>query len=270
MANKQEVARPIERMKFSSRVDIVIPFHGQYERVTRLVESVFRSTFSNVYQVILVDDGSANSTFISDLTKVPNLDCVRLEEQKGFGGAILAGFKRSEEMNLARREKNQPEHAYVTFVQSDCLVEDVNWLRAMGETMLNLKSSGVKMVGARTNNPMTGDERQKGEKMDDIEDFVLDESSLAMHCFMVHRDLFRHIGGFIKEYPYGCYEDEEFAYRLKAYGFKQAISGRSWVRHAGGATLKSVYRDIPTSRRSLEENRLRAIKDVLSIKQSVG
>lgn len=263
--NKTEVARTVAKSNFSSRIDIIVPYHGQYGRVTRLIESIFRYTFSNVYQLILVDDASPNDSYLGDLKKLPQIECIRLEERKGFGTAMKAGFDHSQELNARRRQEDETEHPYCVFIQSDCTVEDVGWLTSLGNGIMEMKPQGVRMVGSRTNNPMTGDERQKSEKGAESSHVVLDDTHLSMHCFMVHRDLFQHAGGFIKEYPYGGYEDEEFAYRLRKYGFKQGIASNSYIKHAGGATFLHTYRNNPDARKTLDENRLRAINDIRSL-----
>ena len=52
-------SRPLEYVPFSrSRVDIIIPFYGQYEKVTSLVESILVAVRSNPYHITLVDDCS--------------------------------------------------------------------------------------------------------------------------------------------------------------------------------------------------------------------
>ena len=259
------IVSSVGKIKFPSRIDIIIPFHGQYEMVSSLVRSIFRTTFSNVYQIILVDDCSPNAEFIKDLSSVSTLQCIRLDEQRGFGGAIRAGFEHSEKLNVERKEKGIGDFAYCVFMQSDCLVEDIGWLRSLGETLLDLKPLGVRMVGSRTDNPVSGDERQAGTKGQEIENVVLDKTHLGMHCFMVHRELFNHVGGFIKEYPFGGYEDEEFAYRLRKYGYKQGIAGKSFVKHVGSATFNEVYRNNPEAKHFMEKNRLSAIQDVRSL-----
>lgn len=248
---KFHTARPIQKVGFSSNVDIIIPFYGHYDGVAKLIESIFRCTRSNRYQITLVDDCSPNSEFIESLTKVDVLQCLRTPEQKGFGGAMQYGFERTE----------QP---YCIFLNSDVLIEDVGWVRAMGDTLLSLKDKGVRMVAPRTNNAANGDERQECEKgTKAVEDIILEEGHLSMYCFMCHRQLFSKVGGFIKNYPYGWFEDEEFAYRMRKFGYKQAISGKGWVHHDGGCTVKELWRDNHDARKVMtEDNRERCIKDI--------
>lgn len=257
-------ARPVNNVGtiFDSPVDIIVPYHGQYDKVSKLLESIFRFTRSNYYRLTVVDDASPNEAFVqlmssnaqknAELSKRSNVfKALRSTEQKGFAGAIKAGWERT-------------KLPYVCFVNSDCVIKDIHWLRHMGETLLNLKSEGVRMVSARTNNPVNGSKRQLGNKDEAVEDVILEQGDhLSMYCFMCHRDLFNHCGGFIKEYPYGWYEDEEFSYRMHKYGFKQAVSGKSWVYHEGECTVKAVQRNNPTVQGIMEkENHLRCVEDI--------
>ena len=104
MKEPKYVARPMNQISdFHSQVDIIIPYHGQYEKVMTLLESIFRLTRSNFYKVIVVDDCSPNESYIKAIrdNSVKNavrnqqpefLTAIRTEEQKGFGGACEAGY----------------------------------------------------------------------------------------------------------------------------------------------------------------------------------
>lgn len=181
---------------------------------------------------------------------------IRLEEQKGFAAACKVGFEAG-------------ENPYTCFINSDCLIEDFNWLRHMGESLLNLKSKGVRMVSAKMNNPVGGDPAQKGEKIETEQADVIigDDSYLSLSCFMCHRELFNRIGGFLKEYQYGYFEDEEIAARMRKFGYKQAVARKSYVYHEGQKTIKNVQRIDPNIRKIMEEdNRKRCIEDMKRLK----
>ena len=78
LTTKTHRSRPIGGGNtFQSKVDIIIPFHGQYHKVTRLIESILRFTHSNPYHLILVDDCS------------PNTESVRTVYMKCCGGTDL-------------------------------------------------------------------------------------------------------------------------------------------------------------------------------------
>lgn len=254
---------------FNSAVDIIIPYHGQYEKLAVLLDSIFRLTRSNYYKICIVDDASPNESYIRTIEKNATKNAlrrksenivktIRLPEQVGFAGAIKAGFEAT-------------ENPYVCFVNSDCKIEDVNWLRSMGECLLSMKPQGVRMVSPMTNNSVGGHPAQTGEKSARSKDHVIleGEDYLTLYCFLCHRELFNRCGGFIKEYPYGYYEDQEFAARMQKYGFKQAVCRDSWVYHEGQATIKQLWRSNPNALNIMEEdNRNRCIADMKSLKQN--
>jgi GT2 family glycosyltransferase len=81
------------------------------------------------------------------------------------------------------------------------------------------------------------------------------------------REVFQYIKGFVKPYPFGWYEDEELSHRMRAYGFKLGVSGRSWIHHEGGATVKTIVGEDPKVREIMESNRERCIADMKRTKQ---
>lgn len=234
-----------------SKVDIIIPFHGQYEKVRKLVASIIVGVKSNPYQITLVDDCSPNKNFGLDLNTLdPIVSVIRNEKQLGFGGSINAGI-------------NHTKQPWILFLNSDCVVEQNNWMLEMGRSLINLKEKGVRVVTSRNNLSYDGcPDIIKGNKEDNVKDYILEEGFIPLFSFMCHRDLFKHIGGFIKEYPYGLYVDEEFAYRLNHYGYKQAICGKSWIYHEGGATFNYLINKFPNIKNDLNENRNRCINDL--------
>jgi len=261
----QEI-RPVGKVDFCSPVDIIIPFYGQYEKTERLITSILQLTTSSWYNLCLVDDCSKNSSFIRALSKTQRkrnqapITCIRNTEQKGFGGALEVGY-------------NATKYPWVVFMNSDCEVVNTNWLKNLGNCMLNHKSSGVKMVAAKSNNCVNGDSKMQADKPEVTQnevfeaqpDIILGEEDdyLSFYCVMCHRDLFKKTGGFIKNYPYGYFEDEEFAWRMKRYGYKQAIAGNSWVYHEGDATIKALWnRNARAKKTMLEENRQRCLNDI--------
>jgi len=251
-------ARPMRASVFArSRVDIIIPFHACYRNVSKLIESILVVTRSNPYQICLVDDCSSNEKYIEQLKGVPQVVCYRTPQQLGFGGALQFGFERTK----------QP---WVVFMHSDCSVDDPGWLIEMGRSLLNWRSKKepVRMVSARSNNPGPGMNALKAESRVHTRDSVLENGHLPLYCAMCDRDLFDLIGGFIKNYPYAQYEDEELAYRMKAYGLKQGICGKSWVRHEGGQTINYICKKKPEAKQAMEENRNRCLLDMRLVKNA--
>lgn len=263
-------ARPMSVTPFSkSCVDILIPFHSQYEKVSNLVRSIVISVKSNPYQITLIDDCSENKNFGEEIQKEfakntpkgfkPQLQYFRSDRQLGFAGALKMGFEATE----------QP---WVLIMHSDCVVEDPNFMIDMGQSLLNWKRQGipVKMVSARSNNP--GDlEAARGARMDKGEgDVVLDKETLPLFCAMCNRDLFRHVGGFLKPYPFAWYEDEEFAHRMRSKGLLQGVSAKAWIHHHGAATIKYLWETRPETKAAMESNRERCLADIKRLRQAAN
>ncbi len=257
--NHIEKPNPLSQSPFSrSRVDIIVPFHGQYAKVVKLLESIWYITKSNPYLITLVDDASPNDTFIDQLKKAPQLQIIRSEKRLGFGGALEFGFQNTK----------QP---WVCFLNSDCVIEDPNWLIELGRSLLNGKEQNIRMVSAKSNNPGSGTDKRLKATRKSIKgkDIVLKDGFLPLYCAMCHRDLFENIGGFIKAYPIGYYEDEELAYRMRHYGFKQAICGQSWIYHEGSGTIKDLIRQDPTIKEIVEKNREKCVEDLRRLQNKV-
>jgi GT2 family glycosyltransferase len=253
--------RPLATSPFSSSaVDIIIPFHAQYEKVSSLVRSILISVKSNPYQITLVDDCSDNAEFGKEVNrefgKSLQVRCIRSDSPLGFGGSLKFGF-------------DSTKNPWVLFMHSDCLVEDPNFMLNMGRSLLNWKREGlpVKMVTARADNP--GDcVEAKWDGEPDRKDSVLKDKTMPTFCFMCNRDLFQFIGGFVKQYPFAWYEDEELSYRMRKFGLYQGVCGRSWVRHQGGATIKYLWTTKPESKEVMESNRERCLRDMRSLSKN--
>jgi len=236
-----------------SPVDILVPFHGHIDKVARLIQSVLQVTRSNPYRITLVDDASPNKDFVKQAKDIPQVRAIRLEQQVGFAGALEAGF-------------NATEQPWVVFLHSDCVPDEGGWMLRLGESLVELKSQNVRMVSARSNNP--GDDRLIGKRGEATGDVILTDGYLPLFCVMFHRELFKHVGGFLKHYPYAMYEDQELANRMRYYGYKQAICGKSWVYHEGGVTINALLQQNPAIKDVLDANREKCIEDMKKYRRS--
>ena len=234
-------------------VDIIIPFHGQYEHVRELTSSILWKTRSNPILITLVDDGSPNVDFLETISEAPRTQTIRLENQRGFGNAV----------KVALENTSLP---YVCIMHSDCIVYNSSWLEELGTSLLSMKSENVRLVSARADNPVSDIPELKAEATDQAIDDVIVDAPLPLFCALCHRELFNRIGGPIKPYPYTWYEDEELFWRMKKHGFRQGVSGRSWVHHEGHATIKRLWRKDPAIREVMKANRELCLKDIEALR----
>lgn len=237
-----------------SAVDIIIPFHGQYDRVISLINSIIISVKSNPYQITLIDDGSSNKEFVNQFKDFdkgrpawaePILKVIRNKERFGFANSVRIGLQNTKQ-------------AWCMIMHSDCIVEDPQWMIEMGKSILALKNNKVKMIGPKNQHKSINAQRQP--------DVVLgDDGFLPLFCVLFHRELFAHIGGYIKDYP--GYEDEELAHRMHYYGYKQAICGNSYATHVGGCTYEALIKENPELRQEIDNNRDRVVADLQNLYQ---
>jgi GT2 family glycosyltransferase len=232
-------------------VDILIPYHAQYSHVRKLVLSLLNATRGVPhYRITLIDDCSKNVNFFEEVKKFDYLDAIRLPEHKGFGAAVNAGIKHTKK-------------PYIALLNSDCEIQEVNWLAELWKTYIKLsKSNNVRLVSACADNMTNGHPLQQQPRFNrDQEDHICDQALSLVACFFP-RKLIEKVG-YLKEYPYGYYEDEEFFYRMKKKKYNQAISGKSWIHHEGGLTVKYLWDKQPETKNiMLEENRNRCLKDI--------
>lgn len=240
MSDKVFVNRKMENNPFyMAPVEIIIPFNGEQSRVSKLMDSIFRTVHTNRYLLTLVDDGSENHDWLEEIksASLPGVRCLRQDEQKGFGSAV----------NLALQNPFSDKIKWIVVAHSDVEPQDANWLSNLGECLIKLKSQGVKMVSPLTNNPVIQSPVMISKKGQPREDYILKYHEkeiplfLPMYCFLAHRELFDRVGLFA-EFPYCGLESQEFGYRMLSKGYRQAIAGKSWVHHTGGATINR-YKD---------------------------
>jgi GT2 family glycosyltransferase len=251
--NEKETAKlSIKYDPFYMRpIDIIIPFHDAFNDLIKCFNSV-TTVNSNRFLITLVDDASSDPKFKDQFDKINGVQVIQHEKQLGFGAAVNTGLKNTQ----------QP---YVLILHSDTILQ-ANSVINLGNSLLNLSKENVMMVTAKADNPLVGDERCRGTrpitKDDEIttEDVIVD-GFIPFYCCLSYRKLFQKIG-LLEEYPYGYYEDEEFANRMNKAKFKQAICGNSWVTHKGGQSFKKFKDNENVSKIIEEDNFQRAYKKI--------
>jgi O-antigen biosynthesis protein len=233
-------------------VDIIIPFHAQYYLLGECIQSLLMATKGQLFTITIVDDCSPNEQFLKTLhkeklAKIP-IQLLRNQQQQGFGASLLRGFQAT-------------QNQWVLFLHSDCRIIHTDWLMNMVLSMQKLKKDGVKLISAKVDNGGTGTYAPEIIGTQEHSTDIVVEQPLPLICSLVHRSLFDHIDGFIKSYPYGGYEDEELFWRMKLSNYKQAVCGKAFVHHEGGATIKELSKNYKV-RESMEANKDRFITDV--------
>ena len=238
MSEKVFQVKPYEYKPFyMSSVEIIIPFHNQQAKVISLINDIFLTVQKNRYVITLVDDGSGYKEFTQDLKekKLDGLRYLKHEKCKGFGASL----------NTALSNPYRKDIPFVAILHSDVRISDQNWLFNMGQSLEEMKKSGVKMISAMCDNPTVDEPLLKADKGTTKSDASLNGGYLPMYCVLANRELFNKVGLF-KEYPFAGVEVEEYATRMKKLGFSQGVCGKSWVHHEGRGTLSQFDNDKKT------------------------
>jgi GT2 family glycosyltransferase len=239
-------------------VGIVVPYYGQQQKLTRLIGSIMQHTKGNPFRIQVVNDGTpeGEAPLGDEMATLRFVGWLNMPENSGFGAAVNAGV-----------EALATEIKWLVVMHSDVVVTSHHWLTYLGETMQATKHQGVKMVGARADNP--GPDVHPSLRSPSMEPFgettVLEDDSLPLYCTLFHRDLFRHLGGGLKEYPYHGFEEDELGYRVRHYGFRQAVCGRAWVRHEGGGTVRAITANNTKIQKAIALNRELCIADIKAL-----
>jgi glycosyltransferase involved in cell wall biosynthesis len=216
------VNRRLQPMPFHmAQVEIIIPFSGEQNRVTRLIESIFKTVTTNRYLISLVDDGSKNASFIRqiDKAKMAGVRCFRQDKSRGFGSAV----------NVALKTPFKNGIDWVCVMRSNTLCENMNWLKNLGESYISLENQNVGMVSTLTNHPgyINVVNGKKEEKRNNV---ILKDDFLPLHCILTKREVLNSIGMFEDDLN-DLDQAKNCAEKMSQKGFKQAVSGSSWVHY---------------------------------------
>jgi hypothetical protein len=149
------------------------------------------------------------------------------------------------------------------FLNSDCVVTDPGWMLEMGRALIDLTSQNVKMVAAKSNNP--GPSAPQGMKQED-------SSRVRTSCW--RRNFFRFTvrcatetcshtsAASSRSTRMAATRTRNCRYRMRFYGYKQAVCGNTWIFHEGEATFKALIEKNPEVLEVLEKNRQTCVDDV--------
>jgi len=245
MENNTLYAKIFETSKFSrSKVDIIIPYYGEYQSVINLVNSIITKTRSNPYKITLVDNCSPNKEFHLKLKNKPQCTSLRMNEPQGYGHACKFGFENT-------------KNPWIIFIDSDCEINSANWMVEMGRTMINQKDKNVKFVSSKFDKSDSLEQiPELNTKHPSHDDYVVpDNKILPLHCFMVHREFFDKIGGFMPLNQYGGGEDSYIKGQMIKNSYKQCVSGKSFISHIGGKTFNNLFDSTKKSKEIVDKNK---------------
>ncbi len=210
-------------MEFS----VVVPARNAARTIGACLQGLLEQSVSrDRYEVIVVDDGSADGT-----DQVVERSGVTLIAQSGQGAAAA----RNRGASVAQGD-------ILLFTDADC-VPEANWVAEMARSFEDQEVVGVKGV-YRTRQTrfiprfVQCEYEERYERMAKQRwiDFI-DTYSAGYR-----REVFLAGGGFDTRYPNPSVEDQEFSFRLAERGHKMVFNPRAVVYHEHPQTLAAYFR----------------------------
>ncbi len=209
-------------------VSVVIPAYNAEKTIAACLDSLMKQDYSGDYEVLVVDDGSADST--PDI--VSGYERVRLIKQANAGPAAA----RNKGAAAAKGE-------IILFTDSDCVPEG-NWIKEMVNPFKdNRDVVGVKGRYRTKQREATArfvqfeyEDKYRYMQKDKYIDFI-DTYSAGFKG-----EIFLEMRGYDTEFPVACAEDVELSFRLSKKGYKMIFNPNAVVYHIHPARLKDYLR----------------------------
>jgi GT2 family glycosyltransferase/glycosyltransferase involved in cell wall biosynthesis len=219
-------------------VSVIIVTYGQLAHTRRCIESVIANTSHPALEVIVVDNGSTDGTpaYLRHVAARDDRVTVILNaDNRGFAAANNQGLE------VATGE-------VLILLNNDTEVSP-GWHVPLLE---HLNDSTIGLIGPRSDN--VGNIARidvPSEFADDLAGFtrlvrrrhdgeVFEIGMLGMFCVAMRSEVYKAIGPLDEGYGVGLFEDDDFAERVRAAGWRVACARDAFVHHVGQATFTSL------------------------------
>lgn len=228
-------ARPAVGPAAPRPVSIVIPVWNKAEYTRRCLESIIRFTPEELFEVVIVDNGSTDGTAELLAALDGDVRVIRNRENAGFVGACNQGA-------AAARGK------YLLFLNNDTEPQE-GWLQALVAAAEADPAAGA--VGAKLVYPDGRLQEAGGLVFSDASGWnfgrgadpglpALNRPCEVDYCsgaaLLVRRDLFERLGGFDARYAPAYYEDTDLCFGIRKLGHKVLYCPGAVVIHHEGIT----------------------------------
>ncbi len=230
----------VHRRSASAQASVVVVARDGLVYTRLCLESVLGSLDSPAFEVIVVDNGSADGTaeYLSRLSdRDPRLEVITNDSNKGFASAVNQGLAAADGQMLV-------------ILNNDTIMPP----RALGLLLSHLTDESVGLVGPVSNEAATEAEVDMGyttyrQLIEAAEDRGKEKSSLVdipmltMFCVAMRREVWECIGPLDERFRLSLFEDDDYSLRARRAGYRVVYAENVQVHHFGEASLGQL---VPT------------------------
>jgi len=222
---------------------IVIPAYNNLQYTVQCIASVERNTKPDTYEVVLINDGSTDSSGAVFET---------LKKEKPFVTEVVHHVSRQGFVRSVNDGVKVSKGKYIMLLNNDVITTPL-WLtqllRCMKQFGRRQNADNVAIVGP-VSNYASGYQVARGasyslESLDRFaEEYHIQNVGrwtsvhfLSGFCMLLTREIYDKVGGFDERFNPGGFEDNSFVLDALELGYKAVVCGDTFVHHFGSKTL---------------------------------
>ncbi len=254
---------------------IIIINWNSFDCTFDCLESLSQMTYAD-YDIILVDNGSKDSSGERLKQEFPYVIFLKLDENIGFTGSN----------NLAMNYSINRDYKYTLLLNNDTFVEP-DFLEILVNQLDEIKEAGAAQPkiyynhdrsllwnGGSHFNKWTGiDSVESGKKVTRTSEIFKSPEWLTGCALLVRNDIIRKIG-LLDESLFMYYDDVDYSFRIKQAGYKLIYCPKSVIYHIAGAAYRAKEKSRegflnPVVHYYLVRNKIWILKKYLSLSQQI-